>query len=75
MAEEVADKRWANFCDYFGPRPDAFTAHDGGQQDDAPPELAGLFGGDAGECGSQDDSDPAQETAEQQLNKLFDTKN
>ena len=26
IAEEVNDKERANFCDYFKPRPDAFTA-------------------------------------------------
>jgi hypothetical protein len=75
MAEEVADKRWANFCDYFGPRPDSFARRDGVQQDDPPPELAALFGGDVEENGSGSDGDPGQETAEQQLNSLFDTKN
>ena len=75
MAEEVADKQWANFCDYFGPRPDAFAGRDGIQQDDAPPALAALFGGDIEESGSGGDSDPGQETTEQRLNSLFDTKN
>jgi hypothetical protein len=74
MAEEVADKQWANFCDYFGPRPDAFDRRDDAQRDNTPSALAALFGGDEKEPGSQERTDPDQETTQRQLNKFFDTK-
>jgi len=44
MADEVKDKTRANFCDYFEPRPDAWTGQDGpSARNDA---LAALFGDD-----------------------------
>lgn len=46
-AEAVRDRRAANFCDYFKPRPDAFGAGARAKADDAKARADALFGGDA----------------------------
>ncbi len=43
-AEEVRDKERANFCDFFGPRPGAYTAVNTTDADRARAELDKLFG-------------------------------
>lgn len=43
-AEEVREKERANFCDFFQPRPDAYTAPDATGTDRARAALADLFG-------------------------------
>jgi hypothetical protein len=43
-AEEVRDKTRANFCDFFKPRPSAYTAPNTAEVDRARTELEKLFG-------------------------------
>jgi ribosome-binding protein aMBF1 (putative translation factor) len=43
-AEEVSDKQAANFCDFFRPRPGAWSAHSTRAADQARSELERLFG-------------------------------
>jgi hypothetical protein len=43
-AEEVRDKTRANFCDFFEPRPGAYTAPNIGAAERARTELEKLFG-------------------------------
>ena len=42
--EEVTNKEQANFCDYFRPRPGAYTPRDAGAAAQARSELERLFG-------------------------------
>ncbi len=65
IAEEVKDKTRANFCDYFRPRPGAFTPA-GDAADRARAELEAMFGGGAEGAAT----DPA-EAARDELNALF----
>src|SRR5437868_7318489 len=44
IAEEVKDKERANFCDYFKPRPDAYSAAGKTEATKAKSELDALFG-------------------------------
>lgn len=44
IAEEVRDKERANFCDYFKPRPGAFSSKAQTDADRARSELEKLFG-------------------------------
>jgi hypothetical protein len=44
-AEEVSDKTAANFCDFFKPRPGAYTPRDTSAAERARTELERLFGG------------------------------
>ncbi|HLS80931.1 MAG TPA: hypothetical protein VK025_05960 [Steroidobacter sp.] len=70
MAEEVKDKERANFCDYFKPRPDAWTG--GSPQDSAArarSELEALFGGPSAESAPS----PA-DRARDELEALFGKK-
>ena len=43
-AEEVKDKTRANFCDFYKPRPGAYTAPNATEVDKSLSELAKLFG-------------------------------
>jgi hypothetical protein len=45
VAEEVKDKERANFCDYFKPREDAYSAKSTDAAERAQAELDALFGG------------------------------
>ena len=45
IAEEVKDKERANFCDYFKPRPDAYSSAPLDEEAKAKSELDALFGG------------------------------
>jgi hypothetical protein len=66
IAEEVKDKERANFCDYFKPRPGAWSKTDVGASGKARAELDALFGG------SKDAAEPtAAERAKAELDKLF----
>ncbi|HKE93368.1 MAG TPA: hypothetical protein VKB34_03600 [Povalibacter sp.] len=47
VAEEVKDKERANFCDYFQPRPDAWSAKPHTEAAQARSQLDALFGGAA----------------------------
>jgi len=67
VAEEVKDKTRANFCDYFKPRPGAFTPR-GDAAERARAELDSLFGGSSG--GGAD----AAEAARAELEALFGRK-
>ena len=44
IAEEVREKTRANFCDYFKPRPGAYTPPDTATVDKSRAELEKLFG-------------------------------
>ena len=44
VAEEVRDKERANFCDYFKPRPGAYTTAAQGEAERAQAQLNALFG-------------------------------
>ena len=74
-ADEVRDKERANFCDYFEPRPDAYTATDNREADKAKTELEALFGLPAGksEAAPSPEGSTAAETeaAREQLDQLF----
>ena len=67
-AGSVREVDRANFCDYFKPKPDVFTATDSSAADAAKAELEALFG--------IGDSSPASPTtadeARSELDKLFD---
>src|SRR6185312_15418691 len=43
-AEEVRDKEHANFCDFFKPRPNAWTPPNTGEVSRSKSELEALFG-------------------------------
>lgn len=62
-AEDVSDKERANFCDYYDPRPDAFTPGDSAAEAEAKAQLEALFGGGG------DPSPPAETNP---LDDLFD---
>lgn len=47
IAEEVKDKERANFCDYFKPRPNAYSRDAQTAAEKAKAELDALFGGNA----------------------------
>jgi hypothetical protein len=70
IADEVKDKERANFCDYFKPRANAYTAPDDAAAR-AKAELDALFGGGAAK------SEPAPSAAERaraELEALFKKK-
>jgi hypothetical protein len=67
IAEEVKDKERANFCDYFKPRPNAYT-NAGDAAAKARAELEALFGGRA-QSDSSTQSDAERARAE--LEALF----
>lgn len=46
MAEPAREVDIANFCDYFTPRPDAYSAAGQAKADAARAQLEALFGGD-----------------------------
>jgi ribosomal protein L40E len=68
IAEEVREKDRANFCDYFQPRPDAFTPPDKAAIDSTKTALDALFS-------ARGDADAANggsaEAARTQLDALF----
>jgi hypothetical protein len=64
IAEEVKDKTRSNFCDYFRPRPHAFSAA-GDAAAQARSELESLFGGDQPAASSPEDE------ARARLEELF----
>lgn len=74
-AEEVRDKERANFCDYFKPRLDAYTATDDSQARKAKADLEALFGVEVGkptsEQSHQNASAAESEAAREQLGRLF----
>ncbi len=74
-AEEVRDREKANFCDFFRPRPDAFTAVDDSAASQAKADLDALFGVEspkpALEGLPQKDVAAESDTAREQLERLF----
>ncbi|MDH3588183.1 MAG: hypothetical protein OEQ74_02140 [Gammaproteobacteria bacterium] len=62
VADEVRDKEKANFCDYYRPRPGAYSPQSR-EQTEAQPRLSDLFGDDAG---GDSDGDPMKK-----LDELF----
>lgn len=68
IAEEVKDKERANFCDYFKPRPDAYSTAGVDEATKAKSQLDALFGGGAA-------SEPtAADKARAELDALFGKK-
>ncbi len=74
-AEEVRDKEKANFCDFFQPRPDAFTAIDDSEARKAKADLEALFGVDSAKPASdespQNTAAAESDAAREQLERLF----
>lgn len=69
IAEEVKDKVRANFCDYFKPRPDAFSAAPVDAAEKAKSELESLFGG-----GKTEPQSSSADKARAELEALFGKK-
>lgn len=72
VAEEVKDKERANFCDYFKPREDVYSAKGTDAAARAQAELDALFGGGSGK--SSDAQPSAADKARAELEALFGTK-
>jgi hypothetical protein len=73
VAEEVKDKERANFCDYFKPRENAYSAKSTDAAVRAQAELDALFGG--GPKSSDAPAEPsAAEKARAELEALFGKK-
>ena len=74
-AEEVRDKEKANFCDFFQPRPDAFTAIDDSEARKAKADLEALFGVQSAKPASEGSFENAAATqsdaAREKLERLF----
>lgn len=71
VAEEVKDKERANFCDYFKPRPDAWSNAPLDEAAKAKAQLDALFGG-----GAQTPAPvSAADRARAELEALFGKKN
>ncbi len=74
-AEEVRDREKANFCDYFHPRPDAFTALDDSAASKAKADLEALFGVEsakpASEGASRNAAAAESDAAKKELERLF----
>lgn len=68
IAEEVKDKERANFCDYFQPRPGAWSDKGVTEGERAKAALAALFGGGGA---AVPDPDTAADDARRQLDALF----
>jgi hypothetical protein len=70
IAEEVKDKERANFCDYFKPRPDAYSTIEKDAASKAKTDLDALFGG-----GKTAPAEPsAADKAKAELEALFGKK-
>lgn len=67
-AEDVNDKESANFCDYFSPMTDVYTAKDSSSTA-AKAQLDDLFGGSDAPSAAEDESETAKARAE--LDGLF----
>jgi hypothetical protein len=68
IAEEVKDKERANYCDYFRPRPDAYSRAGLDAASKAQVDLAALF---AGEKKPEAPAMSAAERAKAELDALF----
>ncbi len=67
IAEEVKDKERANFCDYFKPRPHAYSAASQAAAAQAKAQLDALFGGTK----APGDELSAADKAKAELDALF----
>lgn len=56
IAEIVRDKERANYCDYFKPRPSAYTTKGQAEATGAKAQLDALFGGGTGATTAADDA-------------------
>ena len=72
IAEEVKDKERANFCDYFKPRPNAYSSAAQSAAEKAKAELDSLFGGSSRSADTPEPS--AAERARAELEALFKKK-
>ncbi len=72
IAEEVRDKERANFCDYFKPRPNAYSNAAQSAAERAKAELDSLFGGSSRPADTPEPS--AAERARAELDALFKKK-
>lgn len=72
IAEEVKDKERANFCDYFKPKQDAYSAKDTAAAAKAQAELDALFGGAKKADAAAEPS--AADKARAELDALFEKK-
>lgn len=72
IAEEVKDKERANFCDYFKPRPDAWSNEGAQAASQAKADLDALFGASTPDAGQP--QPPAAERARAELEGLFKKK-
>jgi hypothetical protein len=72
IAEEVKDKERANFCDYFKPRPDAYSSAPQSAAEKAKSELESLFGSSKPNGPSTEPS--PEERARAELESLFKKK-
>lgn len=70
IAEEVKDKERANFCDYFKPRPNAYSNAAQTQAEKAKSELEAMFGGGT-KAGAQSAEPTAAERARAELEAMF----
>jgi len=75
IADKVADKQWANFCDYFNPRPDAFNKQNDPRDEIVPAGLAVLFGDSEDHVASEGPDESERQTEGQELDDLFRGKN
>ncbi len=71
----MRDKEKANFCDFFQPRPDAFTAVDDSEARKAKADLEALFGVDSAKPASEEASQNAaaaeSNASREQLERMF----
>ena len=71
-AEDISDKEKANFCDYFAPSTQAYTAAGNSKQDAAKAKLEALFGGsDSSTVPSDNNPVDKNAKAKQALEDLF----
>ena len=70
IAEEVKDKERANFCDYFKPRPDAYSTVKQDAATKAKADLDAFFGG----VKPAQNEPSAADKAKAELEKLFGKK-
>lgn len=75
IAEEVKDKERANFCDYFKPRPDAYSDAGVAAADKAKSELDAIFGRGAGQpAPTSPSTESSADKARAELEALFGKK-
>lgn len=70
-AEDVTDKERANFCDWFAPRPDAYTPVDAAKAQAAKARLEALFGMGPAAGSSEAGGQGKARDARAELERLF----